>query len=279
MRLGAPVYDDEYHDPESWVRAVQSYGYRAAYCPVGPEADAPTVRAYRDAAERADLVIAEVGAWHHNPLSPDEAARAAAIAGCQRALALADEIGARCCVNVAGSRDPAQWDGPHPDNLTPDTFDLIVESVRAIIDGVQPARAVYTLEPMPCLYPDSPQSYLRLLDAIDRPAFGVHLDPVNLITSPALYYGNAAFLRECFRLLGPRIAAVHAKDIVLRPRLTVHLDEVRPGLGTLDYAVLLRELDRLHADVPLLLEHLPREEYAPAAAFVRGIAAAEGIAL
>ena len=53
------------------------------------------------------------------------------------------------------------------------------------------------------------------------------------------------FLRECFALLGPQIVGVHAKDILLRPNLTVHLDEVRPGLGGLDYAVFLEEMAKL----------------------------------
>ena len=73
---------------------------------------------------------------------------------------MADEIGARCCVNIAGSRG-AKWDGPHPADLTPETFDLIVQSVREIIDAVKPTRAFYTLETMPWMYPDSADSYLR----------------------------------------------------------------------------------------------------------------------
>lgn len=43
-------------------------------------------------------------------------------------------------------------------------------------------------------------------------------------------------------------------------RLTVHLEEVRPGLGVLDYATYLRELDRLPGEVPLMIEHLQTEE-------------------
>ena len=50
-------------------------------------------------------------------------------------------------------------------------------TVREIIDAVRPTRAFYTLEPMPWAYPDSVDSYLRLIAAIDRRAFGVHLDP------------------------------------------------------------------------------------------------------
>ncbi len=100
MRLGAPIFET-YADPDAWIAAVQRRGYRAAYCPVKPDADAATIRAYAEAAERADIVIAECGAWS-NPLSPDEETRRAAIAKCQAMLALADAIGARCCVNIAG---------------------------------------------------------------------------------------------------------------------------------------------------------------------------------
>ena len=57
----------------------------------------------------------------------------------------------------------------------------------------------------------------------------VHLDPVNMICSPQRYFNNAAFLRECFAKLGPYIKSCHAKDILLRDTLTVHLDEMRPG--------------------------------------------------
>ncbi len=270
MRLGAPIFEP-YHDPATWIAALQRRGYRAAYCPLKPDADAATLRAYARAAAAADIVIAEVGAWS-NPLSPDEATRAAAIAKCQAGLALADAIGARCCVNIAGSRGP-KWDGPHPADLTPETFDLIVQTVREIIDAVKPTRTFYTLEPMPWMYPDSADSYLALLRAIDRPQFAVHLDIVNLVNSPQRFFTNADLIRECVAKLGPWIKSCHAKDILLADRLTVHLDEVRPGLGGLDYRTLLRELDALDPDLPLMLEHLPgQEDYDAAAAYVRAVA-------
>jgi sugar phosphate isomerase/epimerase len=53
---------------------------------------------------------------------------------------------------------------------------------------------------------------------------------------------------------------------------------VRPGLGTLDYTTFLRRVDQL-GDLPLMLEHLPQEEYAPAAAYVRQVAQSLSIAL
>ena len=51
------------------------------------------------------------------------------------------------------------------------------------------------------------------------------------------------------------IKSCHAKDIALSEKLTTHLDEVRPGLGGLDYATFLRELDKLDPDTLLMIEH------------------------
>ena len=277
MRLGGPVFTKT-HSPESWAQAVLAEGYRAAFCPVGPEADSETVRAYAAVAREADIVIAEVGAWS-NPLSPDPATSSAAIEKCKNALALADRIGARCCVNIAGSRG-AKWDGPDAADLTDETFDLIVAVVRDIIDTVRPTQSFYTLETMPWMYPDSPDAYLRLIRAIDRKAFAVHLDPVNLVCSPQRCFATGRLIEECFDKLGAHIRSCHAKDIDLHDRLTVHLDEVRPGLGRLDYPAFLRCLNRLDADVPLMLEHLPNEEeYRLAAAHIRSVAKAGGFEL
>ncbi|WP_303773093.1 sugar phosphate isomerase/epimerase [Anaerolinea thermophila] len=277
MRLGGPLFQS-YHSPEEWVAVVQKYGYRAVYCPVDVNTSLETIRQYEIAAQRADLIIAEVGAWS-NPLSPDEQERQKALTLCKQALALADEIGALCAVNISGSRGD-KWDGPDPRNLTAETFDMIVQTVRDILDSVKPRRAYYTLEPMPWMYPDSVDHYLDLIRAINRPMFGVHLDPVNLINSPQRYFENARLIKDCFERLGPWIKSCHAKDILLRPHLTTHLDEVRPGLGGLDYRTFLREAHRLPQDVPLMLEHMTEEnDYLLAAQYIRQIASEEGLSL
>ena len=223
-------------------------------------------------------MIAEVGAWS-NPLAPDAATRAAALDKCKRSLALADKIGARCCVNIAGSRG-AKWGGPDARDLTGETYEMIVDSVREIIDSVQPSRSTYALETMPWMVPDSPDSYLRLIAAIDRQGFAVHLDPVNMINSPQRFFGNGAFIKECVAKLGPHIRSIHAKDVTLGDGFITHLDEVRPGLGDLDYYTFLREVDHLDDDMPVMLEHLPDEEaYRLAAEYVRGVARSVGVGL
>jgi sugar phosphate isomerase/epimerase len=276
VRLGSPL-PPTWDSADGWVAALRGGGFRTAVWPLGDDARDDEIAAYAEAAAAAGIVIAEVGAWS-NPISPDEATRAAAVERSKRQLALADRVGARCCVNLAGTRSET-WDGPHPDNLSADTFALVVDSVREIIDAVAPQRTFYTLEPMPFSLPDSPDRYLELLRAVDRPRLAVHLDPVNMINTPAKLYDNAGFLRECFAKLGPYVRSCHAKDIVLGDELTVHLSEVRPGLGVLDFRVLLTELDRLDPDTPVLVEHLPSDaEYAAAVAHIRAVAAELGLA-
>ena len=275
MRLGAPVYGDV-SDPDKWIALVQAAGFSAAYCPLATP-DEDLARAFAAAAAAADVVIAEVGAWS-NPISPDEQQRQAALQKCAEKLAIADLIGARCVVNVAGSRSAERSQDPR--NLDADTFDLIVQTVRSIIDDAKPQRTFYTLETDPWGFPNTPDSYLELIQAIDRERFAVHLDPVNLVWSPPIHYRNTRLIEECFAKLGPYIKSCHAKDTFLESKSTAHLAEVRPGLGFLDYRTLLRELDRLEPDTPLMIEHLPNaEEYALAAQHIRDVARDVGVAI
>jgi sugar phosphate isomerase/epimerase len=275
MRLGGPIFA-KVNSPDQWAAAVRELGYSSTYCPLGPSSGDQEIAAYRDAAKRADIVIAEVGAWS-NPISLNQADADAAIDKCQKCLALADQIGALCCVNIAGSRGAA-WDGPDPANDSVETFDLIVETVRKIIDAVKPKTAKYTLETMPWVPPDSPDSYLALLKAIDRKGFAVHLDPVNMINCPKRAYHTGDFLKECFAKLGPWLVGCHAKDIRFTQHLTIHLDECIPGTGVLDYTVFLREMAKLPGDIPLMLEHLQKpEEYQAAADHIRNVARETGV--
>ncbi len=278
MRLGGPLAE-RCADPGAWVAAVKRLGYRAAYCPLGPDADDATVKVFADAAKAADIVIAEVGAWS-NPIDPDPAKAKAAVEKNRNCLALADRIGARCCVNIAGSRNPKTWHGPSPEDLTKPVFDLIVETVRGFIDAVKPTRSFYTLECMQWTPPHTADDYVELLKAVDRKQFGVHFDPVNMIWSPERYFHTGDIIRDFVGKLGPHIRSCHAKDTTLSDKLTVHLDEIRPGLGNLDYRVFLKELSRLDADLPLMLEHLKsQEEYAQSAESIRAVAKEIGVTL
>lgn len=280
MRLGAPILTG-YKNPEEWVALVLEEGYGAAYCPVDVGAEAEEVERYAQAAEEAGIVIAEVGAWAANALSSDPAEAERSIVYSQRALELAERIGARCCVNIAGTTGPV-WAGHAAENFTESTFKRIVETVQAIIDGVEPEHTFYAIEVMPWIAPEDAESYIRLLAAIDRERCAVHFDPANMVNDPRKYYSTGELMTEFVDKLGPHIRSCHAKDIRLDeefPPWTVRLWECVPGSGNLDWDALLTELARLDPDLPLMLEHLETTaEYRTGSEHIRTVAANNGIA-
>ena len=263
IRLGGPSFAKT-DDPEAMALAHRALGYRAAYCPGVGIKDTDRIRALSEAFAKHDVVIAEVGRWC-NLLEADPEKRRQNLETVTEGLALAEAIGARCCVDIAGSFSTTSWFGPHPDNLTPKAFDAIVENARKIIDAVKPKRARFSYEVMGWALPDSPDSYVKVVKAVDRTAFGVHLDPCNLVNSPAKFYNNTALLNECFDKLGRWIVSCHAKDLTWDVEMNVHFREVAPGKGSLDYATYLRRVAELPQNAPLMLEHLSTaEEYAGA---------------
>lgn len=258
IRLGGPAFAKT-DDPEELALAHRRLGYRAAYCPGVSLSDAPRIRAVTAAFAKNDVVLAEVGRWV-NLLDADAEKRRQNLQTVTDGLALAEGVGALCCVDIAGSFNPTSWFGPHPDNLSPRFFDASVENARKIIDAVKPKRAKFCYEVMGWSLPDSPDHYLKMIKAVDREAFAVHLDPCNLVNSPEKFYHNTALLNECFDKLGRWIVSCHAKDLTWDVELNVHFREVAPGKGALDYATYLKRLAQLPHGPPLMLEHLATAE-------------------
>ena len=272
MRLGAPVFD-AYNNAEEWAAAHKKYGYNAAYCPIG--ADKLDLKdEYITAAEKHDIIIAEVGAWS-NPMSVNPDNRSKALEHCKTQLHLADEIGAKCCVNIAGNIEQSPgdpWDGHSPENFTKKAFDLIVETTRDIIDSVNPKRTFYTLEMMPWMYPYDEDGYLDLIRAIGRKQFAVHLDVVNIINSPVKYYDTPGVIKSCFAKLGGYIKSIHVKDIIMPQKMTAHLDEIIPGKGNFCHKTLIEEVKKCDENIPMMLEHLQtKEEYIEAGEYIKSL--------
>ena len=260
IRLGGPIYVKS-DDPEELALAHRKLGYRAAYCPKLSLDDSARIRAVSEAYAKHGVVVAEVGRWV-NLLDADPEKRKANLKTVTEGLALAEAVGARCCVDIAGSFHKTVWYGPDPQNLSPAFLDAAVENARKIIDAVKPGRAAFCYEMMGWSLPDGPASYLKLIKAVDRKAFAVHLDPCNLVNSPLRFYRNTDLLNECFDVLGRWIVSCHAKDLKWEVEMNVHFVEVRPGAGSMDYTTYLRRLAGLSHDTPLMLEHLPNaEEY------------------
>jgi sugar phosphate isomerase/epimerase len=277
IRLGGPIFVKS-DDPAVQAKAHRDLGYRAAYAPSDLAVkDTDRIAATAKAFAAQDVVIAEVGAWK-NMLDPDSEKRRANLAYVTDRLTLAEALGARNCVDIAGSFNPTVWFGQDPKNLSKTFFDATVENCRKVIDGVNPKRARFTIEMMPWSLPSTPDEYLTLIKAVDRKPFGVHLDVCNTMSSPTRLYNNAAVIDECFRKLGPWIVSCHAKDLQWGPGYQVNIQEVIPGTGVIDYKAYLRNLSQLTTDAPLMLEHLHNEtEYTQGREYIQSVARGLGL--
>lgn len=270
MRIGIST-SLKHGSPREWAEKQVSLGCRSVVFPVDSAAPDNLIADYADEARAHDLRIAEVGIWR-NVFSLDESEREEAR---QRALAqlrLADEIGADCAVNVAGTWGGPIWDGGYPENYGKDAWNAIVWYIRDLIDTVKPKHTTYSIEAMPWMYPTGPDEYLRMMRDVDRAEFSCHLDVVNMINCPERYFFSGDFLEEVFDKLGDYVRSCHLKDIRLREELTFQLQEVACGEGTLDIGKYISLAHKCDPDMPMIIEHLETdEEYERSLSYVKDI--------
>ena len=259
----------EHSSPQEWAAKHKALGLGSINFPVSFEDGEEKFMAYKKAADDAELVIAEVGVWR-NTLAADPQERRKWIDYAVGQLMMADAIGAACCVNVVGTPHGPRWDGGYRENFSRETWKEAVAMVREIIDRARPKHTKFSIESMPWMIPSSPDEYLRLIEDVDRPEFGTHLDVVNMITSPQKYFFNDEFLHECFEKLHGTIVSCHLKDVRLKEEYTFQLEECACGRGALDIELYARLADAENPQMPMIIEHLTTdEEYAASVRYVQ----------
>lgn len=257
MKLGtsSPLH---HLNAEDWAKKHRSLGLEAVNFHLTCEDPPDKVDEFVTAAEAYGLTIAEVGIWR-NTLDPDEELRRRNIRYAVGQLELADRIGAACCVNILGSTG-RRWDGAYKENYSRETWDKGIRTIREIIDAVNPKNTWFTIESMPWMYPDGPDSYLELLQAVDRERFAVHLDLFNWIITPRRYFFNEDFADECFEKLGPLIRSCHLKDVLFEEAYTLHFQECSAGSGGINIRHLIHRAEKERPDMPFIIEHLDSDE-------------------
>lgn len=293
IRLGGPVFMNSdrapgpgeshgsgHDDVQALARKHRAKGFRAAYVPQVRLQDNERIRDIREAFDREDVALAEVQCWV-NLLDPDPGKASSNRKRVAESLALADELGARCALDTVGSFSSESPNHHDPRNFSEEAFEAAVEIAREIIDSVKPKTAVFAYEVLSMHIVDSPEVIARLMKAVDRKQFGIHMDLANLINSPRAYWDSGSLIRRAVSMFGDRIVSAHAKDIQMEDVSdNIRLREVPPGRGNLDYQAYLGALHGLAQDVPLMLEHLPTEhEYDLATKYIRAQARTAGVTL
>jgi len=259
----------EHTTPQDWASRHKALGLESVVFPVSCLDGEDCVMAYKKAADDAGLIVAEVGIWR-NTLAADPQERRQWIDYSIQQLRMADEIGAKCCVNVVGTPYGPRWDGGYRNNFSKELWEMAISMIREIIDTARPKHTKFCIESMPWMIPSTPDEYLKLIEEVDRTEFGTHLDVVNMITSPQKYFFNDEFMHECFEKLKGTICSCHLKDIRLKEEYTFQLEECACGQGTLDLELYARLADTENPDMPMIIEHLTTdEEYAASVRYVR----------
>lgn len=226
-----------------------------------------------------------VQATGYNPVmvGEDAARRAEDLERMTRAFEVARRLGSPMVLSGCGSYHPTHGYGPHPRNHSPEARARIVEFLRLAAPRAEEHGVVLALECHMLTALDTPAHIREIVDGVGSSSVRVNFDPVNLLSSVDAVFDSGAEMAAMLAELGARYHwTAHAKDLVIEPRLALHLDEAVCGDGLLDWPAYLRCAERLgSAERPaaVLVEHMPAFLAPRGLAFLRAQAASAGVAI
>jgi sugar phosphate isomerase/epimerase len=227
--------------------------------------------------------ISIVQATGYNPsmVGEDDACRDADLERLTRAFEVARLLGSPMVLSGCGSHHPTHGYGPHPRNHAPETRERVVQFLRLAAPRAEAEGVVLALECHMITALDTPAHIREIVDAGGSSSVKVNFDPVNLLSSVDAVYDSGAQMAAMATELGARYHwTAHAKDLLIEPRLALHLEETVCGDGLLDWPAYLRCAERLGtAERPaaVLVEHMPAFLAPRGLAFVRAQAASAGV--
>lgn len=212
---------------------------------------------------RGITVVALSGTF--NMIHPDRQKRQEGLRRLRELALHAPTIGTSLITLCTGTRDPEDmWHG-HAENILPEAWKEMRESMETALKIAEDAGVTLAIEPEIANVVDSARKARRLLDELQSSQLKVIIDPANLF-----YTCNQqrmhTILDEAFDLLGADIVLAHAKDVVFRGDMVIHCPA---GTGVLDYNYYLAHLRML--DVPLIMHGLDESEVPTARIFLQTI--------
>lgn len=225
---------------------------------------------------------------HRPPLiHPDDGVRRQGISVFQAALRIAGGLRAHSCHSGPGSLaqtgvDRSDWVrsgpwSPHPGNWDPACKDRLIASLRECVKAAEDHGTRIGLEGHVLVTLDSAETMRDVIDAVESPAIGCDLDPVNWLRLETVYRSGDA-IDHMVDVLGPRrILNGHTKDVVVQPRLVTHIDECPTGQGILDHDRFIRRMETIGPERYLIIEHADVGDIPKARDFLLSRAEALGI--
>ncbi len=275
IRLATRMTRKDGERPEDTVRRIREAGYTSVNTQPSQWND-DELAEMRTALRKHDVTVFEVGAYS-NIIHPDRNRRQEIISAIIRKFEDSEKVGGGLVATVSGCCDHKYLINPLPENWSPETWKILVQSVKQILRDTAGMKTALGMEAQITTNIDGPKAHRRLIDDVGDPRCAVNLDPTNMISFRE-YFRTTELLHECFDLLGESILGCHAKDTFILPDIqTLHIQEVCPGRGIMDYTTFLVRMSRMRWPRALFPEHLPAEQYPEADAYIRKTAQAAGV--
>lgn len=224
------------------------------------EAQSNDIARVKRAFDDAGLVVAQTNGWYECLINPDDATRAEGIRGMQALVRAGRQLDTRFVYVRPGSINPNGHWWPHPDNHLPQTFDRLVASLKQVCAVAEAEGVRVGVEGHVVSTLDKPQRVRDLIDAVGSAALGFCMDPVNFTGTVQDVYNTARILNELYDLLGKDMLAAHVKDCALLDAHVVHIVEVIPCTGRMNYEVFMRRWVECCPQGYFLIEHLPDDK-------------------
>ena len=187
---------------------------------------------------------------------PDPSVRQTVVDKITNTAKIASALSAQHYLIRPGSLNPKGSWTSHRDNHTPEAWDLLIETLQAIVPALEMHGVIAVMETHVVSILKDPDTCRRMIDEIASPNVRLVMDYVNHFESLSQVYESHDGLDQIFSSLGPDSPVMHIKDIAIGPGLVVHLDETVPGDGELDLAHCFRHFESLFPDGYGLIEHL-----------------------
>ena len=290
--LGSPIFIKEGQvnysaklendgDLELLVSKLKEYGFKAAYCPYIDLNNTSLIRQTKEVFRKEDILLTELGYWE-NMLDTNLDIREQKRRGMLDALQLADELGAYCAITCVGTFAEGSHRQHRKESFSERAFDEIVTFAQYAIDTVKPKTAKFSYEIYQFNILDNIDDMKRVAQAINRDAYGVHMDHVNLLNSPRNFFRSLELCRDFVDKLGDKIVSCHVKDVWMNTDINddVRFKEVMCGMGGVDLAGSMKILSEIDRVLPYMMEHLTtQQEYLEQAKYLRNLAEINNIQL
>lgn len=216
----------------------------------------------RELAKRQMVISALGGPVNMVHVDPDK--RRQGIERMKLLIEVCHHVGTSVIATCTGSRDPESMWRHHPDNASPEAWQVLRETLEEILPVAEQANVTIAFEPEINNVASDAKRSRKIIDEMQSDRLKVVMDAANIFGENDLPRMREV-LDEAFELLGDHIAVAHGKDLDHGG----DAGHLAAGTGKLDYAHYVSLLCALPFDVAVILHGLTEEQVPASVAMLR----------